>query len=112
MSTLRLNEHIKKLATKHAEKIEELTKDQFEECLLEAIESGDFMRHVQRCDIKITKEGEITENSRYGMSYIPYREKVRLEKKIEELSYEIYYLKRYGNTDFLKRINRMFGEDQ
>ena len=111
MSTLRLNEHIKNIADKHAEKLEELTRDQFEECLLEAINSGDFMRHVQRSDINISKEGSITNNSRYGMTYVPYREKVRLEKKIEELSYEIYCLKRYGNTDFLKRVNRIFGED-
>lgn len=54
---------------------ERLTKAQMEQAFREALESGDFMRHVHY-------DGQ-------SVSYVPYRERAQLLKKIEELSNHI-----------------------
>ena len=80
-----MDDIVKKIAKKHAEKIEELTVEQFEQCLLEAIKSGDFTRHVQASHFHLNKSGALTDNSRYAMTYAPYRDKLSLEFTIDTL---------------------------
>lgn len=74
-----MDDIIKRIAKKHAEKVEEITVEQFEVCLLEAIRSGDFMRHVQNVHLHLDKDGKLTNDSRYAMTYVPYREKLELQ---------------------------------
>lgn len=50
-----------------------LTENKFVECLMQAIECGDF----QSC---MSSDGEY-----FGMSYIPYRRVFELEQRIREL---------------------------
>ena len=73
-----------------------LTLDQFKDALVGAIKSGDFLIHcmqdglrpeiVPELSLEKTKEGMSLSLVGYqGLSYIPYRNKRKLENKIEKL---------------------------
>lgn len=74
-----MNDKVKNLAKtffqKYAKDLEKLTIQQFEDALVGAIKSGDFVRHVRG----------YYPNAKQGMSYIPYRDKHVLESKIIKL---------------------------
>lgn len=71
-----INQYVKEVVNKYSEQVEQLTKVQFEDALIGAIKSGDFVRHVQGFHIGEQKQ---------GMTYIPFREKEYLKLKIEKL---------------------------
>lgn len=60
----------------HAKKVEELTMEQFEDALLGAIKSGDFIRCVSRVDLH---------NMKQGVSYLLYKAKHDLSIRIISL---------------------------
>ena len=68
---------LRELSKKHLEKIEELTVKQFEDALLGAIKSGDFIRCVEHC----------MPNSHHaqGVIYVPFAQKLSLQARIKEL---------------------------
>lgn len=76
-----INDIIKEITLKHLAKVEELTKEQFEDALLGAIKSGDFVRCIQQ-DYNPFKTMQ-------GLSYIPYREKLELEARITKLQKDV-----------------------
>ena len=91
-----MNELIKRMAAKHFAAVEELTLEQFEDALLGAIKSGDFMRHVE------------PSRGLQGLSYIPYREKMELKQEIERLKeIEWMYAEACSLVDQGKDIRKM-----
>lgn len=89
-------------------KQEKLTKEQFTDCLNEAILSGDFVRHCTQVEsgyhegIENTLHGggEFNISQKQGMTYVPYREKVRLVDENIRLK---DILERYSeNVDYYK----------
>lgn len=88
-----INNYVKEIARKHAEKTEEITKQQFENALVGAILSGDFQRCVTSLHYDLNKDGKLTAQQSQAMTYVPYREKARLECEIEKLQAENKILK-------------------
>lgn len=79
---MEIDKTIKEIARKHAGLVEQLTIEQFEDALVGAILSGDFVRCVQN-------DGGIS--LAQGMTYIPFRgnseliaENARLKRIIED----------------------------
>jgi len=81
---------IKELSKKHFEKIEELTVEQFENALLEAIKSGDFIRCVEHCVPNLYHA--------QGVIYVPFAQKLQLKARIDELENALKYIA-YDNKD-------------
>tara|TARA_R100000951_G_scaffold101420_1_gene92932 strand:+ start:21903 stop:22262 length:360 start_codon:yes stop_codon:yes gene_type:complete len=81
---------IKELSKKHFEKVEELTVEQFEEALLGAIKSGDFIRCVEHIMPDL--------HHAQGVIYVPYAQKMHLQARIKELEEALQYIA-YDNQD-------------
>lgn len=82
---MNIDKYIKQLAEKFYGQIEELTREQFEEALRQAIESGDFMRFVVK-DIGMQPLNGIAVKT--AVKYIPYAEKMKLDQRIKALEEE------------------------
>ena len=106
-----MDKYIKELVEKFHKQQELLTKNQFEACLIEAINSGDFMRYCTpieskfNSDIETTSLGgnaDYTVSSSQAMTYIPFRDKNRLELEISNL---IEFIEEYDMKDALNDWN-------
>lgn len=80
-----IDDIIRSIAEKYHKDIEEITIMQFEDALLGAIKSGDFLSHVQNVHIEIDKSGRLSKEERRAMTYIPYRDKCELQEEINRL---------------------------
>jgi hypothetical protein len=77
-----IDEIIKSISEKYHKDVEEITIVQFEDALLGAIKSGDFLSHIQNVHIEIDKSGRFSKEERRAMTYIPYREKCEMQEEI------------------------------
>ena len=79
---------MERLAKAHVEAVDKLTREQFIEAMAQAIECGDFMRHVIVGET-VAVGNSMTCSHRQGVSYVPYREVERLKARIRELEVEL-----------------------
>lgn len=113
------DDFIDKLANEHNQKLEGVSREQFEDCLLGAIKSGDFQSVTTPMETRVqpgmTSTTMIAEQ-RVGMSYMPYRRVSELESKITELTeridfheslikwqHETYLAIQAGDREYLKK---------
>lgn len=84
---------ISKCVLEFNNKQEDLTKEQFQDCLLEAIISGDFVRACTELKGGYYEsprnvpglKGVMNISSSQSMTYIPYRRVGELEKQLDEM---------------------------
>ena len=95
---------ISEIARKHYEKVDSLTKEQFEETLVQMINAGDFVR--------LTTPG----GCRQSVVYLPFADKQRLQAELQRLSKAIDYLMAIDIPDSAKDQVKMMqcaiGEDR
>ena len=97
------------MALRHAEKQEELTKEQFETCLIEAIKSGDFVRHCEPVTSYIDDKHELRVEQKQYMTYAPYYQANSLKLEIAKLediitNYEQFIARHSLIDDWLEYI--------
>jgi len=86
-------DYISEIVLDFHKKQDKLTKEQFQDCLMEAIASGDFVRHCTKLEssyhegIENTMHGGgvINISQKQAMTYIPYREVLTLKGRVIEL---------------------------
>ena len=82
-----ISKFVSEVADKHAQKVDKLTRVQFEEALEQAIKSGDFAMSVSVDNEPMMMQDPHTlaYSKHYSVSYIPYRDKARLQERVSEL---------------------------
>ena len=86
-----MKDYLKKLAEKHVQDLEHLTRDQLEAALEQAIKSGDFVR--------ATMQDSSPFSTKQGIFYIPYNLKIDLDAAKETIIKLREALEFYGNRD-------------
>ena len=88
-----LSDVIQEAWKKFNKDLDDMTKAQFFDCLQEAIDSGDFLRACSPIESyfndgsvynSLDGVGEIKLSQVTGMTYLPYRERNRLETQLKE----------------------------
>lgn len=79
----RLKELGNKIHKEYLEKLESLSLEQFEDALIGAIKSGDFMLYVDKSYLINNNENTICQKQ--GLSYLPNRKVIQLKSQIEYL---------------------------
>lgn len=88
------DDFINKITDDHYKKMEGFSRDQFLDCLLGAIKSGDFQTATTPMQTRFEpgmKPMTLVAEQRVGMSYMPYREVQRLEGEVDRLKEEVNF---------------------
>ena len=84
----KFDELLTKISEEFHSKVENMTVEQLKDALYGAVMSGDFEMHVQpvvqRFPSAINDRHVVIEQKQ-GVSYVPYREKLKLESKINKM---------------------------
>jgi beta-glucosidase-like glycosyl hydrolase len=104
----KVDEVIREIAVKsykeHCAIREKMCIEEFERILREQIESGDFVQHINNAA------------DTFALTYIPYREKLRLSNKVDELEKKLaeaeqalkHILKNAGNLSAAKHYAKFY----